>query len=65
VGEALKIMVPLFTGMLLPVWVPLIGVGIGEIKDRFFPTPSTPAEAVVDEVKAQSAARRVAYQLAA
>lgn len=57
-GELLKIMVPLFGGMLLPVWIPLIGVSVGALTDRLRPATHTPAEKVVTDVKARSAARR-------
>ena len=64
-GELLKIMVPLFGGMLLPVWIPLIGVSVGALMDRLRPETHTPAEKVVNEVKARSLAERFYEPLAA
>ena len=64
-GEMLKIMLPLVGGMLLPVWIPLIGVSVGAAMDRLVPKTHTPAEKVVNEVKALSATRRAAAPVSA
>lgn len=56
----LGIMLPLFAGMLIPVWIPMIGVAVGAVLDRVRPAEVTPAMAVVAAAKERSAANRAA-----
>ncbi|RNL62335.1 hypothetical protein EFK50_11185 [Nocardioides marmoriginsengisoli] len=55
-GTFVGIMLPLFAGMLIPVWIPLIAVVFGGILDRVRPRQVTPAMAVVAEAKRRTAA---------
>lgn len=48
------IIIPLFTFMLVPVWIPIIGVVAGNVMDRVHPAASTPAQAAVDAAKVRS-----------
>lgn len=54
----LGIMLPLFGGMLIPVWIPMIAVAVGAVQDRVRPAEVTPAMAVVAAAKDRSAASR-------
>lgn len=58
----LGIMIPLFAGMLIPIWIPMIAVAIGAVVDRIRPPVQTPAMAAVAAAKERSAAARAAYR---
>jgi hypothetical protein len=60
-GTLLGIMIPLFGGMLIPVWIPLIAIGVGAVLDRVRPPQVTPAMAIVAEAKRRSAEARAAH----
>jgi hypothetical protein len=57
-GPAANVMIPLFLFMLIPVWIPLIAIVVGNVLDRVRPAPISPAAAVVADLKTRSAAAR-------
>lgn len=54
-ADALKVFVPLFGFMLIPVWIPLVAMAWGAVVDRLVPQSVTAAGAAVEAAKARSA----------
>ena len=59
-SEALAVFVPLFVFMLLPVWIPVLGVSVGWIADQFGGNKHDELVARFAAVKERSHAHRAA-----
>jgi len=59
-SDALAVFVPLFGFMLLPVWIPILGVTVGWIVDQFGANQHDQLVARFAAVKERSHAHRVA-----
>lgn len=56
--QMLTDILPIFLFMLIPVWIPIAAIIIGNVLDRLRPVEVTPAMAAVREAKHRSAAVR-------
>ncbi len=59
-SDALSVFVPLFGFMLLPVWIPILGVTVGWIADQFGANKHDRVVARFAAVKERSHAHRMA-----
>jgi hypothetical protein len=58
VDQALAYYVPLFAFMLIPVWIPIIAIVVGNVIDRVRPPEVSRAEVVVSSAKQRAVAVR-------
>ena len=56
--QAMTYFVPLFAFMLIPVWIPMIAIVVGNVIDRVRPVEHTAAESAVMEARQRAAATR-------
>jgi hypothetical protein len=58
VDQVLTYYVPLYAFMLIPVWIPLAAIVIGNVIDRLRPTEVSPATEAVSAAKRRAASGR-------